>query len=269
MSIPNARRDVRRLKRRREALGHVVMEKVEERRKLAAERRKLVAARKQKQERDPKTDERKADLDREIARLHGEIMAHGDEIETRTQQIADRRKRRTALARKLKAAARRLRRLLRRGGPEKAIKAAIGDNGKGEQPPGSNWGGIVERMIRWTGYSGPVYWCGCAVAWWTLKIGGGEASSRIRRGYAGFIVADAHANTNGLRAVSAPAKGGVATLWDLEHVVMTTGRVSGGLFETCEGNTSAAGSQSNGDSIGAPKWRSLGDADVLAAQDYR
>lgn len=268
MGLKDARRDVKRLKKRRANLLAVVSEKVEERRRLSAERRELVAKRKDKKKRDPKDDEREQLLDKQIAHLHDQIMRHGDEIAARDQQIEDRRKRRAKVTKALKEALRKLKRLRRPNGADAAIKAALKDNGKHEEPLGSNWGGFVEKVIRFTGYSGPVYWCGCAVAWWTLKIGGGEASSRIRRGYAGYVDADARANTNGLRAVSSPAKGGVATLWNFEHVVMTTGRVDGGMFETCEGNTSAAGSQSNGDSVGAPKWRALSDADVFAAQSY-
>lgn len=268
MSVSSARKDVKRLKARRKDLAAVVGQKVEERRKLSAERRELVATRRKKKKRDPKNAEREAALDKQIAHLHDQIMRHGDEIEMRTQQIADARKRRTKITKALKAALRKLKKLLRRGGPDAAVRAGTKDVGVHEDPPGSNWGGKVAEYIKFTGYSGPVYWCGCAACWWTIKKGGGEAPSRIRRGYAGYVAADARAGTNGLKAVSNPVKGGYGTLWNYEHIVMTTGNVNGSLVETIEGNTSAAdGSQSNGGEV-ARKWRNRADFDVFAAQTY-
>lgn len=114
-----------------------------------------------------------------------------------------------------------------------------------------------------------VHNCGCAAGWWTLKKGGGSYTSKIRRGYAGYVAADARAGVNGLHAVASPVPGGIASLWGYEHIVMTTGKVSGGNFQTCEGNTSAAdGSQSNGGMVVYGKWRAITDADVFAKQDY-
>lgn len=255
MGIVQTRRDIRRLKSRRDNLAAVIAEKVERRRKLSETLRL-------KRDRDPADGERKEEL-------HHEILELGSEIADISGEIEQRRGRRGKITRKLKRAARRLRKLLRRAGPERALRAGRRDNGKHEESPGSNWGPWVGKVIRWLGYSGPVYWCGCAAGWWTLKKGGGDYTSKIRRGYAGFVAADARANTNGLRAVSSPVKGGIASLWGYEHIVMTTGEVSGGMFRTCEGNTSSTdGSQSNGGMVVYGKWRALADADVFAEQSY-
>ena len=256
MSPIQARRDVQRLKKRRTNLLAVITEKAEERREVSERIRT-------KKDRDSDNEDRKADL-------HAELIELGREVDTLTRQIEARRKRRTAVTKKLKKAQRRLKKALsRRSGPEKALRAAQKDHGKTESPPGSNWGPWVGKIIRWLGYSGPVYWCGCAAGWWTLKKGGGDYDSKIRRGYAGYIANDARANVNGLRQVSSPAKAGYATLWGYEHIVVTTGRVSGSLFETAEGNTSSTdGSQSNGGMAVYGKWRSFSDADLFAEQTY-
>jgi hypothetical protein len=269
MGLRAKRREVQALKKREQHLANVIAHKVEERRAASEERRELIARRKAKKKRDPKSKERQELLERQIARLHDEIMELGDQVGRDTRRLEDLRPLRKKVRRQLKRAQLELHKLLRMGGPDAALKAARRDNGKHEEPAGSNWGPWVGKVIRWLGYSGPVYWCGCAAGWWTLKKGKGSYSSRIRRGYAGFIEQDARANTNGLRAVSSPAKGGVASLWNNEHVVVTTGRVSGGMFESAEGNTSAAdGSQSNGGMAVYGKWRALSDADVFAVQDY-
>ena len=84
---------------------------------------------------------------------------------------------------------------------EQAIVKSNGLVGVHEEPSGSNWGKKVGEMITFTGYSGPVFWCGCCAAWIVIRLGGGRIPNRIRLGYAPFISADALAHTNGLRAV--------------------------------------------------------------------
>ena len=256
MGIVQKRRDVKRLKDRRRNLLAVIAEKAEERRGVSERIR-------DKKYRDPKDTKRKDEL-------HEELLELGKEVRQLTSQIEARRKRRTAVTKKLKKAERRLRKAIsRQSGPDRALRAAKKDHGKTEDPPGSNWGPWVGKIIRWTGYSGPVYWCGCAAGWWTLKKGRGVYDSKIRRGYAGYIADDARNNTNGLRRVASPAKAGYATLWGYEHIVVTTGRVNGSLFETAEGNTSSTdGSQSNGGMAVYGKWRSFSDADIFAEQTY-
>lgn len=270
MSLQEARADRKRLVARRKRVRRDIMRKVEERRDAQEQRRKLIHSRRQKKHRDPESEAREAVLAKKIAQLHREIMELGQEADEADDRIAELTKLRTALSKRIEAVRKRIKKILRSHGPDAALKRARKDSGKHEEPLGSNWGGIVTKMIKWLGYAGPVYWCGCAAAWWILKYGGGNATAKIRRGYAGYVAADARAHTNGLRQVAAPAKAGWATLWNYEHIVMTTGRVSNGMFETAEGNTSFsdAGSQSNGDGCQYGKWRPIADADIFAAQDY-
>jgi hypothetical protein len=153
-----------------------------------------------------------------------------------------------------------------------AIDKAAALIGVHEEPSGSNWGTKVGEMIRFTGYSGPVYWCGCCAAWIVIHLGGAKIPNRIRLGYAPYITADALAHTNGLRAV-AVAKcqaGDLGSLWGGEHVVTVRGPVRNGMVPTIEGNTSAAdGSQSNGGEV-AYKERPVGDFDhgIVARPDW-
>lgn len=278
-------------KRRREAVQNQG-KKVEERRGLLEERRKLKHKRKraiQKREehadkhddhdpdsdnagRDLPDDPREAELKKKADNLHKEIEAidaEVDEIDERLEEIDSNV---SKITNKIKSVGKSIRKAVKKAakktGPEAAVKAGIKDIGKTEQPYGSNWGGIVQKMILWLGYSGPVYWCGCAAGWWMLNKAEGQATAKIRRGYAGFVEADARSKTNGLEVVNAPVKGGWATLWNNEHIVMTTGNTNGSMFETIEGNTSSSdGSQSNGGGV-YRKWRSIQDADVFAKQIY-
>lgn len=273
MKIAEKRKDKKRWQKRRQGTLAAIGDKTEQRRKLCEERRKAMHDRKRKKKRDPVSEEREAKLKEQIDKLHDEIMGLGDDLEVADQRIKELEGRAAKLGQKIEKAGKAIRKAIRRkrhSGPDAALRAAQADDGVSEQPPGSNWGGKVQRMILWLGYNGPVYWCGCAAGWWTLNKGDGKYTSKIRRGYAGFVEADARANTNGLRVVSTPAKAGIASLWGNEHIVVTTGRVKDGMFETAEGNTSdtTGGSQSNGDSCCYGKWRPIADADVFAAQDY-
>ena len=81
----------------------------------------------------------------------------------------------------------------RKSGGDKAIKAARGEIGQREQPIGSNWGGHVTDYITFTGYTSPVYWCGCFACWCVVKQGGAKIPARIRMGYGPYIIADAKA----------------------------------------------------------------------------
>jgi hypothetical protein len=148
---------------------------------------------------------------------------------------------------------------------EKAIAKALKLVGVHEEPAGSNWGGKVEDFILFTGYNGPVFWCGCFAAWVVIKLGGAHIPSRIRFGYAPYITADALAHTNGLTAVSVhhARPGDIGCLWGGEHVVTVREPVKPGdtMVKTIEGNTSASdGSRSNGGEV-ALKERSISDFD--------
>ena len=269
MSIKDKRQEAKHLLRRRHKLHGDILRRAEHRRAACEERRKLRQAIADKRERDPQTDKREAELTRDIEQLHTEILEIGRVVEKDSARLHALRARRHRVSQRLKRARRRVRRALnRRSGPDAAIRAAAKDDGKHEEPPGSNWGPYVSKITKWLGYSGPVYWCGCATGWWTLRKAGGEYTAKIRRGYAGFIEADARANTNGLRLVGSPVKGGVASLWENEHIVTTTGEISNGMFRCWAGNTSRGdGSLSNGGEV-APRWFPLSDADCFASQDY-
>jgi hypothetical protein len=148
---------------------------------------------------------------------------------------------------------------------EDAIAKALKLVGVHEEPAGSNWGGKVEDFILFTGYNGPVYWCGCFACWVVVKLGGADIPNQIRMGYALYITADALAGTNGFTAVSVhqARPGDVGCLWNGEHVVTIRESVKPGdtMVKTIEGNTSASdGSQSNGGEV-ALKERPIGDFD--------
>jgi hypothetical protein len=155
---------------------------------------------------------------------------------------------------------------------EKAIERSKDLVGVHEEPAGSNWGVKVGEMIRYTGYTGPVYWCGCCAAWIVVKLGGANIPNRIRLGYAPYITADALAGANGLRAVPVEKcrAGDLGSLWGGEHVVTVRGPARNGKVPTREGNTSASdGSQSNGGEV-ADKERPIGDFDrgIVARPDW-
>jgi hypothetical protein len=157
---------------------------------------------------------------------------------------------------------------------EAAIEKTAGLVGVHEEPAESNWGGKVEEMIKFTGYSEPVFWCGCCACWIVVKVGGAKIPSRIRFGYAPYITADALAGANGLTAVSVhnAQPGDVGALWNGEHVVTVRAAVKPGdtMVKTREGNTSAAdGSQANGGEV-ADKERPIGDFDrgIVARPDW-
>jgi hypothetical protein len=156
-----------------------------------------------------------------------------------------------------------LRKKFSKSAGERAIEKSAGLVGLHEEPPGSNWGGKVEEMIKFTGYGEPVFWCGCCAAWIVIKLGGAKIPTKIRLGYAGYILADALADANGLTAVPASScrAGDIGTLWGAEHIVTVRGPARNGMVPTREGNTSAAsGSQANGGEV-ADKERPLSDFD--------
>jgi hypothetical protein len=160
---------------------------------------------------------------------------------------------------------RRLRKRYAKSAGQEAIAKALHLVGVHEEPAGSNWGGMVEKMIRFTGYTGPVYWCGCCACWIVVKLGGARIPNRIRLGYAPYITADALAGQNGLAAVDVhkAQPGDLGSLWGGEHVVTVREAVQPGdtVVKTIEGNTSTDdGSQSNGGCV-ALKERAITDFD--------
>lgn len=164
---------------------------------------------------------------------------------------------------------RKLRKRYSRAGGEKALAEARRHVGVTEQPPGSNWGGMVERFIRFCGYAFPVYWCGCFACWCVIKGGGAKIPTPIRLGYDGYIIADANAGANGLRAVSFDqARAGDIVVYRFNHIGIVD-RVAGDTLFAIEGNTSSgsSGSQSNGGGVFA-RTRSRADVVCVARPDY-
>ena len=192
-------------------------------------------------------------------------------ISQKTQKLI--RGRRRFKRERLAAIARRpyrqeLRKRYDRSGGKRAVKIAKSQIGVTENPPGSNWGPKVSEYIKFTGYTFPVYWCGCFVAWCVVNAGA-KIPTRIRLGYTGYITADANAGVNGLTAVPFDdARAGDIAVFSFDHIALVDRR-DGDLLYTVEGNTSAgsSGSQSNGGVVFA-RVRSRSDVVTIARPSY-
>jgi hypothetical protein len=140
----------------------------------------------------------------------------------------------------------------RKEGARAAVKWARSQIGVHEQPSGSNWGHPVQDWITFTGYGGPVFWCGCFVAFAVVEKGGAEIPQRIRLGLDTNINADAHAGANGFeRAVSVnDAKPGDIATFSFRHIALVAGPTKDGMIHTIDGNSSATnGSNNNGGEV--------------------
>jgi hypothetical protein len=157
------------------------------------------------------------------------------------------------------------------GGAQKAVSWAVSQAGVTEKPYGSNWGVPVQNWIQFTGYSSPVPWCGCFACFAAVAQGGAAIVSKIRLGYAGYIVDDARAGRNGLRAVpfDQALPGDILVFWGNQHIGMCASKPSGDSIGTIEGNTSSgtAGSQNNGGGV-YRRIRSRSDVTVVARPAY-
>jgi hypothetical protein len=164
---------------------------------------------------------------------------------------------------------RKLRKRYSRTGGIKALKWAIEQIGTTESPAGSNWGPKIGEWITFTGYSFPVYWCGCFACYAVVKVGGAKIPTRIRIGYTGYITADANAGVNGLTAVPfSQARAGDIVVYSFDHIGLVE-RVDGDTLFAIEGNTSSgsSGSQSNGGGV-FRRVRSRSDVVTIARPDY-
>jgi hypothetical protein len=140
----------------------------------------------------------------------------------------------------------------RKSGARVAVRWARSKIGVQENPPDSNWGHPVQDWITFTGYGGPVFWCGCFVAFAVVKKGGAKVPDPIRLGYHEYINEDATAGRNGFeRAVSVnDARPGDVATFSFKHIGLVVGRTKGGLIHTIDGNTSASdGSNPNGGEV--------------------
>jgi hypothetical protein len=213
---------------------------------------------------------------RQVALLLGVVGEHKrllrrNRITLQTQQLIRGRKR-TRRERLASVARKPLRRKLRKrydvAGGEKAVAIARKFIGVTEQPEGSNWGPTVGKFITYTGYTFPVYWCGCFVCY-CVGNAGAKIPSKIRLGYTGYITADANANVNGLSAVSFDnARPGDIVVYSFDHIGLVE-QVSGDILHAIEGNTSSgtSGSQSNGGGV-YRRVRSRSDVVTIARPQY-
>jgi hypothetical protein len=140
----------------------------------------------------------------------------------------------------------------RRTGASAAVRWARSKIGVHEKPASSNWGHPVQDWILFTGYDGPVFWCGCFVAFAVVKKGGADVPERIRLGFDQHINQDAQAATNGFEGtvdVSDARPGDIAT-FDFRHIGLVAGPTKNGMIHTIDGNTSASdGSDNNGGQV--------------------
>jgi len=135
----------------------------------------------------------------------------------------------------------------RGSGAGAAVKWARSKIGVHENPPSSNWGKPVQEWITFTGYDGPVPWCGCFAAFAVVKMGGAKVPERMRLGFHEYIIEDARAGRNGFeRAVTVDrARPGDIAVFSFGHIGLVVGRTKDGLIHTIDGNTSATDASSN------------------------
>ncbi|HTU15629.1 MAG TPA: CHAP domain-containing protein [Solirubrobacterales bacterium] len=197
-------------------------------------------------------------------------------ITQHTQKLIREGREKSALERMLtvrrKPYRKKLRKQFDRTGGEKALAEAKRRNGVVEIPANSNWGGWVQKFIEFTGYTFPVYWCGCFVAWCVVKFGLARIETVIRLGFNEYIVADALAHRNGLVAVGfSEARAGDITVYTYPHIGLVDHLIDNDTIATQEGNTSAqgsGGSDSNGGGV-YPRTRSRGEVRCIARPNYR
>jgi len=138
------------------------------------------------------------------------------------------------------------------GGAKEALKWARKQIGVTEKPKGSNWGHPVQDWITFTGYTGPVFWCGCFVAYAVVEKGGAQIPLRNRLGLDTAINEDARVGRNGFeRDVKVEnAKPGDIATFSFEHIALVAGPTRNGMIHTIDGNTSpSSGSNNNGGEV--------------------
>lgn len=137
-------------------------------------------------------------------------------------------------------------------GGSAAVRWARSKIGAHESPARSNWGHPVQDWILFTGYDGPVLWCGCFAAYAVVEKGGAEVPQRIRLGFDHHINDDARAGRNGFAravAVDEARRGDIAT-FDFRHIALVAGPTKNGIIHTIDGNSSASdGTNNNGGEV--------------------
>lgn len=134
-----------------------------------------------------------------------------------------------------------------RSGAKAAVRWARVQARRGvhETPANSDWGHPVQDWILFTGYHSPQPWCGCFVAFATVKKGGANVPHRIRLGFDQYIIDDARHGRNGFeRAVSVNhAKPGDIATFQFPtggHIGLVVGPTRNGMIHTIDGNTTAS-----------------------------
>lgn len=161
------------------------------------------------------------------------------------------------------------------GGAKDAVKWAWSQVGTSESPYGSNWGNPIQDWIIYTGYSSPVPWCGCFVAWAAVKVGGAKIPTRVSLGYTPYICSQSASGSNGLTRVDFnDVRAGDLVVFHFgsggaKHVGLAVGPFKNGLTDCVEGNTSSSngGSQDNGGTV-AHRQRPVSHVICVARPDY-
>jgi hypothetical protein len=129
---------------------------------------------------------------------------------------------------------------------ERAYKVATSLVGVMEQG-GNNMGPMVTRIIRENGGSGPEPWCGDTMAYCYRHAG----SHSVSRPWASVRLVG---TLLGIRRTSTPQRGDLVR-FTFDHIGMYVRELEGGMVETVEGNTGAAGAVSDSATSGDGVYR--------------
>jgi hypothetical protein len=139
-------------------------------------------------------------------------------------------------------------------GAKAALDFAVKQIGITENPAGSNWGPKISDWIKLTGYSGPVYWCGCFTN--ACVMAGGLSSTVGWGGYCPAVITHAK-NKIGGWSWHVDGQPGDLALMDTPggdpaiHIGIVEKKLGIGRYQNIEGNTSSGdgGNQSNGGGV--------------------
>jgi hypothetical protein len=217
--------------------------------------------------------ELRAEIQKDLARLDKERQAFERHKKGTARHLQA--KRRIIRLRGLEAAAeKQLADLIAaQAGPGAAVRYALAQEGISEHPAGTNSGPQIDFWAEHMGFPGShVFWCGVFAGYCVVFPGKAKIPTPIRLCSGSYIIDDAHAGRNGLKAVefNAIQKGDLLSYWHGEHIGLAVGPPVGGVVHTIEGNTSpsTAGSQYNGGCV-ARKVRSAADVTVAARPRWK
>lgn len=154
-------------------------------------------------------------------------------------------------------------------GADKAAGWCLSQKGVTEKPLGSNWGEPVETWIKFCGFTGPVFWCGCFVAYGAMKIAGAAVKYPTVLTHNEEMLRYADAGGYGVERVSiAEARRGDIVSFTFAHIGMLLGPIEGGRLWTVEGNTGQQGQQNNGGGVYEHNDRTTGVVLGIVRPDY-